>query len=78
MSEEEVARIAKELTGSAIEISSLNRGPKNQIAAEKIRGRRVDPTKLVPVTAAVAAFFVLFVGSLIYLDFVKPVPNLFR
>jgi membrane-associated protease RseP (regulator of RpoE activity) len=48
------------------------------IAVEKIRGRKVDPTKLVPLTAAVAAFFVLFVGSLIYLDFVKPVPNLFR
>jgi len=34
--------------------------------------------KLVPLTAAVGTFFLLFVGSLIYLDIVKPVPDLFR
>ena len=48
------------------------------IAVEKVRKRKVDSTKLIPLTAAVAAFFVVFVGSLIYLDIVKPVPNLFR
>jgi membrane-associated protease RseP (regulator of RpoE activity) len=48
------------------------------IAVEKLRGRKLDVQKLVPVTAVVATFFVLFIGSLIYLDFVKPVPNLFR
>jgi membrane-associated protease RseP (regulator of RpoE activity) len=48
------------------------------IAVEKIRRKKVDVRKLVPLTAAVAAFFLLFVGSLIYLDIVKPVPDLFR
>jgi nucleoside-diphosphate-sugar epimerase len=38
ISEEQVARIAKELTGSASVISDLNRGPKNQIDTHKIRG----------------------------------------
>jgi membrane-associated protease RseP (regulator of RpoE activity) len=48
------------------------------IAVEKIRRKKVDVRKLVPLTAAVATFFLLFVGSLIYLDIVKPVPDLFR
>jgi nucleoside-diphosphate-sugar epimerase len=37
VSEEQVAAIAKELTGSASAISDLNRGPKNQIDTTKIR-----------------------------------------
>ena len=37
MSEEQVARIAKELTGSASAISNLNRGSKHQIDTSKIR-----------------------------------------
>jgi nucleoside-diphosphate-sugar epimerase len=37
VSEEHVARIAAELTGSKSEIASLNRGPKNQIATQKLR-----------------------------------------
>ena len=37
VSEEHVARIAKELTGSASVISHLNRGPKHQIDTNKIR-----------------------------------------
>lgn len=37
VSEEEVARIAGELTGSVSEIRSLNRGPKHQIETRKIR-----------------------------------------
>src|SRR2546421_687628 len=48
------------------------------IAVEKIRRRKVDVRKLVPLTAAVGTFFLLFVGSLIYLDIVKPIPDLFR
>jgi membrane-associated protease RseP (regulator of RpoE activity) len=48
------------------------------IAIEKIRRRKVDVRKLVPLTAAVGTFFLLFVGSLIYLDIVKPIPDLFR
>jgi nucleoside-diphosphate-sugar epimerase len=37
VSEEEVARIAKELSGSTGAISALNRGPKHQIDTRKIR-----------------------------------------
>jgi nucleoside-diphosphate-sugar epimerase len=37
IAEEEIARIAKELSGSSSEIASLNRGPKNQIDTTKIR-----------------------------------------
>jgi nucleoside-diphosphate-sugar epimerase len=37
VSEQHVARIAKELTGSPSEIADLNRGPKNQIDTHKLR-----------------------------------------
>ncbi len=37
VSEQEVARIAKELSGSSSSIADLNRGPKNQIVTEKLR-----------------------------------------
>jgi nucleoside-diphosphate-sugar epimerase len=37
VSEEQVARIAKELTGSSSNIADLNPGPKNQIVTEKLR-----------------------------------------
>lgn len=37
IAEEEVATIAKELTGSGSTIANLNKGPKNQIVTEKIR-----------------------------------------
>jgi nucleoside-diphosphate-sugar epimerase len=37
VAEEEVARIAKELSGSGSTISKSNRGPKHQIVTEKIR-----------------------------------------
>ena len=37
IAEQEVARIAKELTGSNSTIADLNRGPKNQIVTDKIR-----------------------------------------
>jgi len=38
VSEEQVARLAKEVTGSQSEIASLNPGPKHQIQTGKIRG----------------------------------------
>jgi nucleoside-diphosphate-sugar epimerase len=37
IAEEQVARVARELTGSRSEIASLNRGPKHQIETGKIR-----------------------------------------
>jgi membrane-associated protease RseP (regulator of RpoE activity) len=48
------------------------------LAVEKVRGKKVDMRKLVPLTAAVAAFLVLFMVSVLYLDIFKPLPNLFR
>lgn len=38
VAEEEVARLAKELTGSKSDIAALNRGPKHQIDTHKLRG----------------------------------------
>ncbi|MGE3803623.1 MAG: NAD-dependent epimerase/dehydratase family protein [Gemmataceae bacterium] len=38
VAEQEVARIAKESTGSKSQIADLNRGPKNQIDTKKLRG----------------------------------------
>jgi membrane-associated protease RseP (regulator of RpoE activity) len=42
------------------------------LAIEKIRGRPVDMRKVVPVSAAVAAFFILFTVAVVYVDIVKP------
>ncbi|MFN2544319.1 MAG: RIP metalloprotease [Actinomycetota bacterium] len=44
------------------------------IGVEKITRRKVDLRRLVPLTAAVAAFLLVFVGSLLLLDIVKPIP----
>ncbi len=43
------------------------------LAIEKVRGRRVDMRKVVPISAAVATFFVLFTFAVIYLDITKPI-----
>jgi membrane-associated protease RseP (regulator of RpoE activity) len=43
------------------------------LAIEKVRGKKLDMRKLVPVSAAVAAFFVLMFVAIIYLDIAKPV-----
>jgi membrane-associated protease RseP (regulator of RpoE activity) len=43
------------------------------LAIEKIRGRKVDMRKVVPISVAVAAFFILFTVSIIYLDIAKPI-----
>jgi membrane-associated protease RseP (regulator of RpoE activity) len=45
---------------------------------EAVTGRRLDPRKLIPVTAVVAGFLILFTVSLLYLDVVRPVPNPFQ
>jgi nucleoside-diphosphate-sugar epimerase len=37
IAEQEVARIAKEMTGSSSTVADLNKGPKNQIVTDKIR-----------------------------------------
>lgn len=43
------------------------------LALEKVRGRAVDARKVVPISVAVLAFFVLFSLSVMYLDLVKPI-----
>jgi membrane-associated protease RseP (regulator of RpoE activity) len=42
------------------------------LAIEKIRGRPVDMRKVVPVSAAVAGFFIVFTVAVVYVDLVKP------
>jgi membrane-associated protease RseP (regulator of RpoE activity) len=42
------------------------------LAIEKVRGRPVDLRKVIPVSAAVAAFFVIFTVAVVYVDIVKP------
>ncbi|MGQ0669564.1 MAG: M50 family metallopeptidase [Actinomycetota bacterium] len=43
------------------------------LAIEKVRGRKVDMRKLVPISAVVAMFFILFTLSVVYLDIAKPI-----
>jgi membrane-associated protease RseP (regulator of RpoE activity) len=39
---------------------------------ERIRGRPVDMRRVIPVSAAVAAFFIVFTLAVVYVDIVKP------
>ena len=43
------------------------------LAIEKVRGKPVDMRTIIPVAAAVMAFFVMFVGATIVLDVTKPI-----
>ena len=43
------------------------------LAIEKIRGKHVDMRKLIPVSAAVMAFFIVFVARDVLLDITKPI-----
>ena len=47
------------------------------LGLEAVTGRRVDPRRLIPITAVVAGFLILFTVSLLYLDIVQPIPNPF-
>jgi membrane-associated protease RseP (regulator of RpoE activity) len=42
------------------------------LAVEKVLGRPVDMRKVVPVSAAVAAFLIVFTIAIVYVDIVKP------
>ena len=42
------------------------------LAIEKVRGRPVDMRRVVPVSAAVAAFFIVFTVAVVYVDLIKP------
>jgi membrane-associated protease RseP (regulator of RpoE activity) len=48
------------------------------LAYEKIRRRKPDIRKLVPVTALVTGFIILFALAITYLDIVSPIPAPFR
>ena len=48
------------------------------LGLESITGRRVDPRRLVPLTALVAGFLILFTIALTYLDVFSPIPNPFQ
>ncbi len=43
------------------------------LAIEKARGKAIDMRKMVPVSAVVATFFILFTFAIIYLDIAKPI-----
>jgi membrane-associated protease RseP (regulator of RpoE activity) len=42
------------------------------MAIEKVRGRPLDMRRVAPISAAVAAFFILFTLAVVYVDIVKP------
>lgn len=46
-------------------------------AIEGVTKKRIDPKRVIPVSAAVLAYFVMVTVSLVYLDIVKPLPSLF-
>lgn len=48
------------------------------VGIEKLTGKRVDVRRLLPLTALVAGFLMLFMVSLLYLDVTQPLPNPFR
>jgi membrane-associated protease RseP (regulator of RpoE activity) len=45
---------------------------------ESLTGRRIDPRRLIPITALVAGFLILFTIALTYLDVFAPIPNPFQ
>jgi membrane-associated protease RseP (regulator of RpoE activity) len=48
------------------------------LGVESAFGRRIDQRKLIPITALVAGFLLLFTVSLLYLDVIRPIPNPFQ
>jgi len=61
-----------------VPLPPLDGGHLAVLAYEKIRRRKPDLRKLVPITALVAGFIVLFALAVSYLDIVKPIPSPFR
>ena len=61
-----------------VPLPPLDGGHLAVLAYERIRRRKPDLRKLVPLTALVAGFIVLFALALSYLDIVKPIPSPFR
>jgi len=61
-----------------VPLPPLDGGHLAGIAYEKIRRRKPDVRKLVPLTAVVAGFFILLAVSLAYIDITNPLPNPFH
>jgi RIP metalloprotease RseP len=61
-----------------VPLPPLDGGHLAVLAYEKMRGRRPDPRKLIPLTTAVAGIIVLYALAVSYLDIVKPLPSPFR
>ncbi len=61
-----------------VPLPPLDGGHLAVIAYEKLRRRRPDVRKLVPLTTLVMGFMILFAVALMYLDIVRPLPNPFR
>lgn len=47
------------------------------LGVEALTRRRIDPRRLIPVTAVVAGFLILFTIAITYLDVFSPIPNPF-
>jgi membrane-associated protease RseP (regulator of RpoE activity) len=45
------------------------------LLVEKIRGKAIDMRKLIPVSAVVMGFFIVFVTATMFLDLTKPIPK---
>jgi membrane-associated protease RseP (regulator of RpoE activity) len=48
------------------------------LAIEKVRGKKVDMRRIVPIGVAVLGFFLILFTALLYLDIVRPVVNPFQ
>jgi membrane-associated protease RseP (regulator of RpoE activity) len=63
---------------NVLPLPPLDGGHLAVLGIERISGRRIDQRKLIPITALVAGFLLLFTVSLVYLDVVRPIPNPFQ
>jgi membrane-associated protease RseP (regulator of RpoE activity) len=61
-----------------VPLPPLDGGHLAVLAYEKVRRKRPDPRKLIPLTTIVAGFIVLYAAAVSYLDIVKPIPSPFR
>ncbi|MBI4260981.1 MAG: RIP metalloprotease [Actinobacteria bacterium] len=48
------------------------------LAVEKVRRRKVDLRRLIPISLVVASFLIVYMMAITFLDITKPLPNLFR
>jgi membrane-associated protease RseP (regulator of RpoE activity) len=61
-----------------VPLPPLDGGHVALLAYEKVTRRKPDLRKLVPLTALVAGFIILFALAVMYIDFVRPLPDPFR